>query len=65
MVADVTVGERKAAAASEGGFVTYKQQISFGIHVIAMMAAFYMFGHLAGMAITPNKTYVSAYLQKL
>ena len=59
MVAEVTIHEREAAAASEGGFVTYKQQISFGIHVLAMMGAFYLFGHLAGMAMTRNKTYVS------
>lgn len=58
MVAEVTVEERAAVAASEGGFVTYKQQISFGIHVIVMMGAFYIFGHLMGMAITRNKTYV-------
>lgn len=43
----------------EGGLVTYKQQISFGVHVLAMMAAFYAFGHVAGMAITGNKAAVS------
>ena len=59
MVADVTLNERRAAEASQVGFVTYKQQMSFGLHVIVMMAAFYMFGHIAGMALTNNKTYVS------
>jgi hypothetical protein len=51
-------GERRAAAAREGGFVTYRQQISFGLHVLAMMAAFYAFGHVAGMALTSNKALV-------
>ncbi|KAI7844614.1 hypothetical protein COHA_001706 [Chlorella ohadii] len=55
MVADVTQDEQRAAAAREGGLVTYKQQISFGVHVLAMMAAFYAFGHVAGMAITSNR----------
>lgn len=55
--------ERRAAAARKGGLVTYKQQISFGVHVLAMMAAFYAFGHVAGMALTRNKTAVSLFLQ--
>ncbi|PRW59541.1 Vacuolar ER assembly isoform 1 [Chlorella sorokiniana] len=55
MVADVTQEERRAAAVREGGLVTYKQQISFGVHVLAMMAAFYAFGHVAGMAVTGNR----------
>ena len=59
MVADVTEGERRAKEASEGGLATYRQQISFGLHVLAMMGAFYLFGHLAGMAITTNRAYVS------
>lgn len=58
MVKDVTVNERKAAEASHGGFVTYKQQISFGMHVLVMMASFYLFGYIAGTALTNNKTYV-------
>ena len=52
--------ERKARALREGGLVTYKQQMSFGVHVLAMMGAFYAFGHLAGMAITSNRAVVSA-----
>lgn len=58
MVAEVTIEERAAIAASEGGLHTYQQQMSFGLHVIVMMLAFYLFGHLAGMAMTPNKVYV-------
>lgn len=52
--------ERRAAAVREGGLVTYKQQMSFGVHVLAMMAAFYAFGHVAGMAITGNRAVVRA-----
>jgi len=59
MVSEITIEERAAIAASEGGLNTYKLQMSFGLHVIVMMFAFYLFGHLAGMALTPNKVYVS------
>lgn len=55
MVSDVTQGERKAAALREGGLSTYRQQMSFGVHILAMMGAFYAFGHVAGMGITRNK----------
>lgn len=34
------------------------QQMSFGLHILAMMAAFYAFGHVAGMAITSNRAVV-------
>lgn len=51
-------GERAAAAAREGGLATYRQQISFGVHVLAMMAAFYIFGHVLGMAATSNRALV-------
>ena len=59
MVADVTAPERAAAAAREGGLYTYKQQISFGFHIVLMMAAFYAFGHVAATAFTRNRTWVS------
>lgn len=59
MVADVTDRERIAADKAAGGLVTYRQQLSFGMHVLVMMAAFYAFGHVAGMALTKNKTLVS------
>ncbi|KAL4859082.1 hypothetical protein ACK3TF_000861 [Chlorella vulgaris] len=55
MVADVTQDERRAAALREGSLATYRQQISFGIHILAMMAAFYAFGHVAGMALSSNR----------
>lgn len=51
--------ERKAAALREGGLSTYRQQMSFGVHVLAMMGAFYAFGHVAGMGLTSNKAVVS------
>jgi len=43
----------------EGGLSSYRKQISFGVHVLAMMAAFYAFGHIAGMGITSKKAAVS------
>ena len=52
--------ERQAEAMREGGLVTYKQQLSFGLHILAMMAAFYALGHVAGMALTRSKVLVSA-----
>jgi hypothetical protein len=58
MVEDVTRGERAAAKASEGGLATYRQQMSFGMHVLVMMGTFYAFGHVAGMAITDTKELV-------
>lgn len=59
MVWEVIQPEREAAAAAEGGLHTYKAQMSYGMHVLAMMAAFYLFGHFAGRAITSNPVYVS------
>lgn len=60
MVKDVTEAERKAQEEAEsGGLKTYKQQMSYGVHVVAMMAAFYLFGQFAGRAITDNRAYVS------
>ncbi|KAL4421050.1 hypothetical protein ABPG77_007525 [Micractinium sp. CCAP 211/92] len=56
MVADVTHHERKAAERREGALVNYRQQIGFAVHILAMMAAFYAFGHVAGMALTSNRT---------
>jgi hypothetical protein len=60
MVADVTTPQERAAATDSyytelGNLRTYKQQISFGMHVIVTMGAFYAFGHVAGIAITDNK----------
>ena len=59
MVRDVTTAERAAQALSERGFATYKLQMSFGLHVVVMMGAFYAFGHIAGMSVSSNVTVVS------
>lgn len=49
--------ELKAEALKEGALRTFKQQISFGLHVLVMMGTFYVFGHVAGAAIS-NKVSV-------
>ncbi|KAA6425417.1 MAG: hypothetical protein FRX49_04910, partial [Trebouxia sp. A1-2] len=54
MVSDVTKQERAAAALRSGALQTYKQQISFGLHVIVMMGTFYAVGHIAGTALSPR-----------
>ena len=54
--------ERAAQDLREGGLQTYKQQMSFGVHVILMMAAFYAVGHTAGGAISTHPAYVCLYL---
>lgn len=59
MVSDVTKQERAAAALRSGALQTYKQQISFGLHVAVMMGTFYAVGHIAGTALSP-KTSVRA-----
>lgn len=57
--------ERKAAERREGGLVNYRQQIGFAVHVLAMMAAFYAFGHVAGMALTSNRVLVRQWWRQL
>lgn len=59
MVSEVTKKERAAEALRSGALQTYKQQISFGLHVIVMMGTFYAVGHVAGTAMSP-KTSVRA-----
>lgn len=54
MVSDVTKQERAAAALRSGALQTYKQQMSFGLHVIVMMGTFYAVGHIAGTALSPR-----------
>ncbi len=53
--------EREAQEKAERGLRSYKQQMSFGLHVVVMMGTFYAFGHALGMAIGPSgtKLYVS------
>ena len=52
--------ERAAEALRNGALQTYKQQISFGLHVIVMMGTFYAVGHVAGTAMSPKTSVVSS-----
>ncbi|KAL3159698.1 hypothetical protein ABBQ38_010104 [Trebouxia sp. C0009 RCD-2024] len=54
MVAEVTQQERAAEALRSGSLQTYKQQISFGLHVIVMMGTFFAVGYIAGTALSPK-----------
>ena len=54
--------ERAAEALRSGALQTYKQQISFGLHVLVMMGTFYAVGHVAGTAMSPKTSVVSAAL---
>lgn len=46
--------ERAAEALRSGSLQTYKQQISFGLHVIVMMGTFFAVGYIAGTALSPK-----------
>ena len=46
--------ERAAEALRSGALQTYKQQISFGLHVIVMMGTFFAVGYIAGTALSAN-----------
>ena len=50
--------ERAAKEATEGAFVTYKQQLGFGVHVLVMMGTFYALGHTTLANISSNRTLV-------
>ena len=50
--------ERRAREATESNYGSYKQQISWGVHVLVMMATLYAVGHVAGGALNPNPAYV-------
>lgn len=50
--------ERDAAAASEGGLVTFRQQLGFGIHVLVMMGTFYALGHYAAAHVSRSVAHV-------
>ena len=50
--------ERDAAAASEGGLVTFRQQMGFGIHVLVMMGTFYALGHYAAAHVSRSAAHV-------
>ena len=46
--------ERAAEALRSGALQTYKQQISFGLHVVVMMGTFFAVGYVAGTALSPK-----------
>ncbi len=50
--------ERQAREQAEGGFGTFRQQMSFGVHVVVMMGAFYAMGHVAGGALGSKPAFV-------
>lgn len=51
--------ERRAQAIREGGLVTYKDQLSYGLHIVVVLAVFYALGYLAASRISPKPTLVS------
>lgn len=54
--------ERQAREQAEGGFGTFRQQMSFGVHVVVMMGAFYAMGHVAGGALGSKPAFVRVLL---
>ena len=53
--------ERKADALKEGGLVTYKDQMSYGLHIIIVMAVFYIIGHLVASSLSSKTSMVRHY----
>lgn len=39
--------------------MTFRQQASFGVHLLVMMGTFYAVGHVVGGALTGKPAYVS------
>lgn len=58
MVADVTIAERRAAE-KEGLLPTTRLQLSFGLHVLAMMGTFYAMGYYAGRFLNQNELWAT------
>lgn len=54
--------ERAAATAAEGLFRSFKDQLSFGIHVLVMMGTFYALGHVAGRGLSLKTSVVGCTL---
>lgn len=44
--------ERQAEALRQGGLITYKDQMSYGVHIVVVMGVFYLMGHLASATIS-------------
>ncbi|GBF99028.1 thymic stromal cotransporter [Raphidocelis subcapitata] len=61
MVADVTAGERRAAELAEGeAFPTTRLQLSFGLHVVVTMGAFFALGYYGGAFLTGSQAWAAA-----
>lgn len=50
--------ERQARDAKEGGVQSYRQQISYGVHVSVMMGTFYAAGFYGAKAVSENPVHV-------
>jgi hypothetical protein len=55
MIRDVTVRERRAEAEKDTSLSTYKEQMRFGAHVIAMMAVFFLVGYFASFRVVTSE----------
>jgi hypothetical protein len=53
-----TLQEREAQAKSEGGIVTYKAQLSVGLHVIVMMGTFFAAGYTGLSYLSADRVHV-------
>ena len=53
--------EREALAAAEGGMVSYKAQLSVGLHILVMMGTFYSAGHVGASYVSADKTHVPSW----
>lgn len=50
--------EREARAKSEGGIVTYKAQLSVGLHIVVMMGTFFAAGYLGVSYLSTDPMHV-------
>ena len=41
-----------------GGLVEYKDQVSYGLHVIVVMGVFYLMGHFTASRLSPKPSIV-------
>lgn len=52
------VQERRAKSIEDGGLVTYKDQLSYGVHVIVVMGVFYLLGHFLAASLSSKLSLV-------
>ncbi len=52
------VQDREAEAKSEGGIVTYKAQLSVGLHIVVMMGTFFAAGYLGVSYLSTDPMHV-------